>query len=113
MDCSSSRHTFSESLVNVEGSPPLFLFEPACGVFSVLGHFEHSPELAKWMSLRLEADFALLYGLRNKVVHTGVRQFSLEVAGYLGQTAVEVVLTVMNARFKNEARIQAIAKDIG
>jgi hypothetical protein len=46
------------------------------------------------MESRLEADLALLYGLRNKVVHNGLKVFSRRTAAYLGQMAVEIVLAL-------------------
>jgi hypothetical protein len=47
------------------------------------------------MEIRVKGDLALLYGLRNKVVHAGVRTLPTRMAMYLTQLAAEMILTDM------------------
>jgi hypothetical protein len=52
----------------------------------------------EWMEKRVAADLWLLYGIRNKVVHTGRRALPWQMAMHLGQLGAEVIFTLMEAR---------------
>jgi hypothetical protein len=49
------------------------------------------------MERRLSADLALLYALRNSIVHTGVPIFSQRYASYLGRTGADIIMDLMQA----------------
>jgi hypothetical protein len=75
---------------------PLVAFDPAVGLVQIISRRLRYPESEIWMERRVRADLALLYGLRNRVVHRGSRVFSARMAEYLGQLGLEVLLGVMN-----------------
>jgi hypothetical protein len=77
---------------------PAVVFSPRIGLLQIT-HRRLRNELNElWMERRIAADFALLYGLRNKAVHRGQRVFSRRMARYLGQLGLEVLLGVMGDR---------------
>lgn len=82
---------------------PWALFDPAVGVLQVLRRRMTVPGVEQWMDMRIRSDLSLLYGLRNKAVHSGTRVFGSSTAAYLGRVASEVVLTLMSERSARSA----------
>lgn len=75
-------------------APPL-LFDERVGLLRTAFRRLTIPGAAPWMETRLCADLALLYGLRNKVVHEGTRVLPKRMATYLAQLGAEMILTIM------------------
>ena len=74
---------------------PCLLFAPEYGRFYELHSMLATAPSISWPSDRLDRDIKLLYGLRNAVVHKGDRSMSENLAQYLGQVGMEVLLKAM------------------
>lgn len=78
--------------------PPALLFHRKTGLIQIISRRLQVESSETWMDQRTECDLRLLYGLRNKVVHSGERVFGRRTASYLGQTGAEVLLGIMAIR---------------
>jgi len=79
-------------------TPPEILFDSRVGLLRLVNESIQSRKVVPWMYDRMHNDFALLYSLRNRVVHTGQRLFGRPAAAYLARTAIEVLLALMTSR---------------
>jgi len=77
---------------------PRVLFDEAVGLLWTVNRRLKSENSEPWMNHRLRADLGLLYGVRNKAVHSGQRVLSRRTARYLGQLGIELLLAVMARR---------------
>jgi len=82
---------------------PVILFDESVGLLQAVDRRLRSVTAEPWMERRLQADLALLYGIRNKAVHHGERVLSRRTARYLGQLGAELLLGVMAARVPQPA----------
>lgn len=71
------------------------LFHPRLGLSARLNGSLRRMDLEPWMLRRLRWDLGLLYGHRNRVVHTGQTLFSPVVASYLGRVGAEILIAVI------------------
>lgn len=76
-------------------APPV-LFDEHAGLLRIAFRRLTIIGSAPWMETRLRADLALLYWLRNKVVHEGTRVLPKRMATYLAQLGAEMILTIMH-----------------
>jgi len=67
------------------------------GLLHVTGRVLRTQKPQQWMITRLKDDLALLYGLRNRIVHSGDRVFPNEMASYLAGLGSEMLFDIMNA----------------
>jgi len=74
---------------------PAIAFDKDVGLIQTIDRRIKDGNSERWMEKRLESDIALLYGLRNKVVHSGIRTLSRQMAMYLVQLGAEMIFTVM------------------
>jgi hypothetical protein len=74
---------------------PLSVFDKEAGVLQIISRRIRNGNAERWMERRVKADLALLYGLRNKVVHGGQRILPRRAAIYLGQLGAEVIFTII------------------
>lgn len=79
-----------------EFKPPL-LFDRDTGLLGVMSRRLRRPDSEAWMDTRLGSDLALLYALRNKVVHSGTRVLPDRMAAYLASVGAEIIFALMNA----------------
>jgi len=75
---------------------PELLFDTDVGLLVLLSNRLRNPASARWMEHRLEADLGLLYGLRNKIVHSGERAFPTGMASYLATLGAEIIFALMS-----------------
>jgi hypothetical protein len=85
-----------------EPSPPSLLFHPGVGLLHDM------TEKTDNMTKTLEKNLNLLYGLRNKVAHTGEGSAILpdSMARYLGRFALETLYLILNKQEEEENREQ-------
>ncbi len=83
---------------------PEVMFERDVGLLQIMARKLLNPSNEPWMESRIRNDLALLYGLRNRVVHQGSRPFSYRMAEYLGRLGAEIILALMNATPSGDGR---------
>lgn len=74
---------------------PALLFDGNIGLLQIISRRIGLKGCETWMEKRIESDLTLLYGLRNRAVHSGQRILGRAAAMSLGQTGAEVLLAVM------------------
>lgn len=98
---------------------PALLFDRDTGLLGVTSRRLKRPNSEVWMDARIGSDLALLYALRNKVVHSGIQILPDRMAAYLASVGAEIIFALMNASangIKKQALPQAIevdGKDVG
>lgn len=65
-----------------------------------------------WVEERLDSDLRLLYGLRNAIIHKGDRTMSENLARYLGQVGLEVLLKALGAVHQKTLSCRTSAKRV-
>jgi hypothetical protein len=76
---------------------PRLLFGQDVGLLVLISRRLKRPNSEQWMERRLENDLTLLYGLRNKIVHSGQRVLPDRMATYLASVGAEIIFTLMAA----------------
>jgi hypothetical protein len=76
---------------------PQFLFDHRVGAIQIVSRKLRGKN-ENWMEKRLAADLWLLYGIRNRVVHSGERALPWQMAMHLGQLGAELIFTLMQGR---------------
>lgn len=77
---------------------PLIAFDKDVGLLQIISRRMRKPKSELWMEQRIRGDLALLYGLRNRVIHAGAPVLPRRMAMYLGQLAAEIIFTLMEHR---------------
>jgi hypothetical protein len=77
---------------------PNVVFHPKIGLLQMIARKITQPASERWMEKRIKDDLALLYGLRNRVVHRGSRILPIRMADYLGRLGAEIILTLINTQ---------------
>lgn len=87
---------------------PRVVFESGVGLLKVVARRLRHGNASPWMESRIASDLRLLYGLRNAVVHRGVRPLGSRTTMYLGQTGAEVLLALMNKKWIDMGGIDTV-----
>lgn len=80
---------------------PAILFDPEIGLITNMarhykGFCTEESCRVKWLKPRVKQNLDFLYGVRNAVVHKGMRIGTTQLAGYLARLGLEILLMVMS-----------------